>query len=228
MRTHPGMTKAFGLAATLVGVALLGGLAGSVSARDLREWGRSRPPAGSDLSSPRFAIGDFDGDQQPDLATVQVDPDGQRVTQYSIQLQLSFGKKSFIGLTAPLGGLQLSAKDVNGDRTLDLVVTRVLDAHLVAVFVNDGHGQFSLAAEGAFPELKTLGGCGINTSADLSSNQTSILQSRCPSGDEGQDATGIDSLGASESLLFRVRQIATRWNAGASRGRSPPSSRPRP
>ena len=182
-------------------------------------------PEGFGLSSAHFAIGDFDGDQKPDLASVQVDLYPQQATRYSIHLQFSVGTRSAIGLTAPFGGLLLSAKDVNGDSTLDLVVTTAVDHQLIAVLVNDGHGNFSLAEQGAFPELSDDNSCQMDAPSAPSSTQAPLLESRSPFGEEGEDATGYGSPEASESLLSQERQDVPRWHVGTSSGRSPPSAR---
>ena len=105
--------------------------------------------------SPRFAIADFDGDQKPDLATVQVERDAASGTRYSIRLQLSASEESAIGITGPQGGLELVARDVNGDDAMDLGVTTAMDSHFVAVLLNDGHGKFTLAKPGAFPSIES-------------------------------------------------------------------------
>jgi len=55
-----------------------------------------------------FAIADFDGDQKPGLATVQIERDPAGGTRYSIRLQLSAGEESAIGITGPQGGLGVS------------------------------------------------------------------------------------------------------------------------
>jgi hypothetical protein len=105
--------------------------------------------------SPRFAIADFDGDRKPDLATVQVVREAALDSFYSIRLQLSAGEESAIGIAGPQGGLELVARDVNGDDVIDLVVTTVMDSHFVAVLINDGHGKFTLAKPGAFPSIES-------------------------------------------------------------------------
>src|SRR5271157_2674682 len=114
-----------------------------------------RTSGGAAGFSPRFAIGDFDGDRKPDVATVQVVRDAALDSVYSIRLQLSAGEESAIGIAGPRGGLELVARDVNGDDAIDLVVTTAMDSHFVAVLLNDGHGKFTLAKPGAFPSIES-------------------------------------------------------------------------
>jgi hypothetical protein len=104
-----------------------------------------------------FAIADFDGDRKPDLATVEVQKgNSSSATQYSIRLQLTAGGVQVFGVIAPAGGLQIVARDVNGDDALDVLVSTAWQHKQVAVLLNDGHGKFALADVGAFPAA--LGG----------------------------------------------------------------------
>ena len=106
----------------------------------------------STVFSPNFAIADFDGDRKPDLATVEVQKGNSSSTsQYSIRLQLTAGAVQVFGVTAPAGGLQIVARDVNGDDALDVLVSTAWQHQQVAVLLNDGHGKFTLADAGAFP-----------------------------------------------------------------------------
>jgi hypothetical protein len=98
----------------------------------------------------RFAIGDFDGDSQPDLATVQSGL-SRTETRYWIRLEFSTGLRDAIGVTAPSGGLHIASRDVNGDHFLDLVVTTAWQHRPVAVLLNDGHGKFTLRDPALFP-----------------------------------------------------------------------------
>jgi hypothetical protein len=93
----------------------------------------------------RFVFADLDGDQKPDLASVEMQSQSPEATDYSIHLQFSHGSESAIGVRAPFGGLRLAARDVNGDDNLDLILTSNLDASFVEVLLNDGHGNFSVA-----------------------------------------------------------------------------------
>ncbi|HXJ13363.1 MAG TPA: hypothetical protein VNH19_13905 [Candidatus Limnocylindrales bacterium] len=103
------------------------------------------------LGSTQFAIADFDGDLQPDLAFVRVTSDGSSTSQYSIDFNFSGGHKSAIFMAGPSGGLQISPRDVNGDKFADLVFTSLLDSHFEVIFLNDGHGNFVHADPGDFP-----------------------------------------------------------------------------
>jgi hypothetical protein len=99
----------------------------------------------------RFAIADFDGDLHPDLATVQAGHSIAGASNYRIQLQLSAAGRQSIQVDAPAGGLLIEARDVNGDLSVDLVLTTIPFRQPVAVLLNDGHGRFSLSAPTAFP-----------------------------------------------------------------------------
>jgi hypothetical protein len=102
------------------------------------------------LMGSRFAIADFDGDSRPDLATVEIGQIGTSRARYWIGFQMSAGPQQLIGVTAPVGGLEIAIRDVRGDKNLDLIVTtRSLDRPVV-ILVNDGHGNFTLTDPTAF------------------------------------------------------------------------------
>jgi len=100
----------------------------------------------------RFAIADFDGDQQADLATVQAGGGSSSQSRYWIRFELTSGNRQMFGVTGPVGGLQISPRDVNGDHVLDLVVSTAWLNQTIAILLNDGHGNFTLADPGEFPE----------------------------------------------------------------------------
>lgn len=109
-------------------------------------------PSSSAGFNSTFAIADFDGDRKPDLATVEIQKGSSASrTQYSIRLQLTVGAAQIFGVTAPAGGLQIVAKDVNGDDALDVVVSTAWQHKQVAVLLNDGNGKFTMADPAAFP-----------------------------------------------------------------------------
>jgi hypothetical protein len=48
------------------------------------------------------------------------------------------------------GGLHISARDVDGDHDLDLVITSTFGREPVGVWINDGHGRFTLGNADAY------------------------------------------------------------------------------
>jgi hypothetical protein len=98
----------------------------------------------------QFAIGDFDGDRQPDFATVETAHFNPLHSRYWISFQLSEGRAQSIGVTGPAGGLVLLARDVNGDRALDLILVTAWRHEPVAVLLNDGRGNFAAADTAQF------------------------------------------------------------------------------
>jgi hypothetical protein len=124
-----------------------GFLVGISAAADVSNW---RPRSfGPSLS---FSIGDFDGDQKPDLASLQTGRTDSSHTEYWIQVRLSGAEQQTILIVAPLGGLEVVSHDVNDDHAPDLVLTTSWLRRPVAILLNDGHGHFSRVAPEAFPE----------------------------------------------------------------------------
>ena len=97
-----------------------------------------------------FAIADFDGDNRPDLATVETGLIGASHARYWIGFRMSAGARQTIGVNAPVGGLEIASRDVNGDNIIDLVVSTAWLKSPVAVLVNDGHGHFTIHDPAAF------------------------------------------------------------------------------
>jgi hypothetical protein len=101
---------------------------------------------------PPVAIADFDGDRKPDIAMVQAGELSSSVVRYWIRFQLSAAANpQDVGITASVGGLQITPRDVNGDNILDLVVTTSWLNEPVVVLLNDGHGKFTVSDPTVFP-----------------------------------------------------------------------------
>jgi hypothetical protein len=103
-----------------------------------------------ETAAAHFAIADFDGDNLPDFATVETGLIGTSRARYWIGFRMSAGTQQMIGVNAPVGGLEIVSRDVNGDNVIDLVVSAAWLKSPVAVLVNDGHGNFSIRDPAAF------------------------------------------------------------------------------
>ena len=125
---------------------LAGLMGGAVAAADVPNAHVASP--GPNLS---FSVADFDGDSKPDLASVQTGKSDLTRAAYWIQLRLSAAGRQTFQIVAPIGGLQIASRDVNGDQALDLVLTTWL-GRPVAILLNDGHGNFSRVEPTVFPE----------------------------------------------------------------------------
>ena len=170
-----------------------------------------------------FAIADFDGDNKPDFATVQ---DGQANTstkRYWIGLRLSTGPRQFLGITAPVGGLQLVLRDVNGDNALDLIVTTTWLNRPIAVLVNDGHGNFAVSDPANFPAALGSSEAVWKDLAVTAKDFAAMPASRNFSGDAGAN-TRQASLGNARRRLLRTALPGLRLLSVVSvLGRAPPA-----
>lgn len=172
--------------------------------------------------SPRFAIADFDGDRKPDIATVEVVREAAIGSFYSIRLQLSAGEESAIGIAGPQGGLELVARDVNGDDVIDLVVTTAMDSHFVAILINDGHGKFTLAKAGAFPCIESDQGIHLVAAQEPAEECAALQFTRSTFGIEAPHDAGTGLEQKSKSLLVGDcnENLPHVWRGKS--GRSPP------
>ena len=87
---------------------------------------------------PQRAIGDFDGDGQPDVA--KIDPRG--LGRNDILITLS-GSRDAVSLDASVAAL--IEGDVDHDGDLDLLATT--GSGDILIYLNDGHGQFTRRAQ---------------------------------------------------------------------------------
>lgn len=206
----------------LISLSVLFGLAGrsTAGAADIQNG-----PVTSVGPGPQFAIADFDGDLRPDLASIQAGSNSSGTTNYWIQLQLSAVGRQAIRLVAPAGGLQIEARDVNGDHVVDLVLSTAWRRQPVAVLLNNGHGSFSRVEptefSGAFTDSTTNWSC--------SSNQASQAVGIPP-----QPRSGVCSEATNRSDARRPAESVRASNSGflldsflvVYAGRAPPSEVP--
>src|ERR1700741_1239044 len=138
------------------------------------------------LGSTQFAIADFDGDLQPDLALIRVARDSSPTTQYSLDLNFSAGTKPAIYIGGPSGGLQITPRGGNGDKLADLVVTSLLDSEFVAIFLNDGKGNFKLAEPSVYPGARKRSDLRLIAPEDISGGAARAPAGPRPGGRRGR------------------------------------------
>ena len=156
-----------------------------------------------------FAIADFDGDLHPDLASVQTGRSDSYRADYWIQLQLTTGGRQSFQVIASVGGLRITARDVNGDRAVDLVLTTALRGQPVAIFLNDGHGGFSRAEPTTFPEAFSTSEKSLDSTSNEIKDATALpsRESRGNCSDSGKlssprNVTEVVAPWASVKFLF--------------------------
>lgn len=210
-------SRVISLAFTLL---CFGGSAGSARAASTgpQSWSQSSPQVTS-----QFAIADFDGDNRPDLVTVEAGQSGPLDTQYWVAVQLSKGPRQTLGITAPAGGLQITSRDVNGDDFLDVIVTTAWARRPVAVLLNDGLGDFRASSPSAFPGAFTTSEKSWACTTDEAKDATAVLLSRFPTG----NCSEVRRFSPPENATWLLLQYAPRSSAltviVSFLGRAPPS-----
>jgi hypothetical protein len=169
----------------------------------------------------QFAIGDFDGDRQPDLATVGLARFNSLHSRYWISFQLSKGRLQTISVTGPAGGLALLARDVNGDRALDLVLVTAWRHELVAVLLNDGEGNFSAADPAQFQINGVSSRTQIGIVPRLPEDRTVLSFQYSALRDPGRKTSPARE---SEPAFSRARGFALTLFPSSHSGRAPPRS----
>jgi hypothetical protein len=171
---------------------------------------------------PQFAIADFDGDNRPDLASVEFGRNGPQ--NYEINFRLTSGRSQPIDIVAPEGGLQLRAQDVNGDSFPDLVVTTFWTDRPVAVLLNDGRGNFTRSEPSVFPEAFEKTDNSITPSKGNKSDAVAALSSRYSHEFWQEDRHAVSLLRVVRLTLGESLCIVAFLFGHSSFGRAPPAN----
>ena len=96
-------------------------------------------------------IGDFNADGAPDLAVA--DRGARRPGGFSFNLHLVVSglSRQDIPFVSSHASVTVRAIDVDRDHDVDLVISAVPSGELVAIWLNDGRGQFTEGSAGQFP-----------------------------------------------------------------------------
>jgi len=199
---------------------LFPGLVGGTAAASVSV---QNPPVTSHGPGLPFAIADFDGDNRPDLATVEAGQINSLDTRYWIGFRLSGGMQQTLGLTAPNGGLQLTSRDVNGDNFLDVIVTTTWANWPVAVLLNDGHGNFIQFDPSAFPSLMQYSEINWTSASDEIKDAAAALPSRSPSGECEPAGDSASPRLETALLLPKASQNSPFFTVVSFQGRAPPA-----
>ena len=92
------------------------------------------------------AIGDLNADGHPDFAVADRVGRGADGFEYAIELSIAGGRSESVAFDSDQDALDVTLRDVDHDRDLDVVVTGTVSRSIVAVWLNDGSGQFRRAA----------------------------------------------------------------------------------
>jgi len=96
------------------------------------------------------AIGDLNADGRPDFAIADRVGRGIDGFEYAIELSIAGGRSESVEFDSDLDALNITLRDVDRDRDLDVVVTGAVSRSIVAVWLNDGAGQFHRVAPAAY------------------------------------------------------------------------------
>ena len=108
----------------------------------------------ADIGFSYLTVGDFDGDDDEDLLSIEYDNEGSIITIYKNDGTGSFEKNSKTNVTDVFDTLRTTTdSDFDGDGDLDLLITGY-DNYLTpisAFYINDGEGSFSENTEANLP-----------------------------------------------------------------------------
>lgn len=169
-----------------------------------------------------FAIADFDGDWKPDLAEVETSDLRRFGSGYSVRLHFSASADVSFLVTAPTGGIRLAARDVNGDNLPDLVVSSILDQHVVAVLLNQGHGQFSRAEPAFFLTLVADPDVFLRSSNASICDNLILASARYSFEGECADGSAIPAVSGADPVVRGNESMPQVAAIRGTRGRSPP------
>lgn len=178
-------------------------------------------PARAEAAS-HFTIADFDGDSRPDLASVHIAQTGLRNTRYWIAFQLSGRSGQTVSVMAPTGGLRIIARDVNGDNFPDVVITTFWTNKPVAIFLNDGLGNFTAVNPSELQSAFAAPETACTSAVDEIRDATALPYSRSIPGNCGQGSKSFLQTSLSGVFLPRSAPDLVSPSVSLFAGRAPP------
>jgi hypothetical protein len=169
-----------------------------------------------------LVLADFDGDHQPDFATVRYQQDGNQTSRYCIRFELSSGSVTDISIVGPVGGLRLVTRDVNGDDFEDVAIYAVWRQEVLAVLLNNGSGQFTLADASGYSLLTTESGEFYRNPSDFRFDDVILAPTRVTPDIQPQALNEAASRNVPDGPPAEARCASTPTQCGLLAGRSPP------
>lgn len=122
-------------------------------------------------------LGDFDGDHQPDLARAEILDLKSPDNRYRVNVTLSRGSvSSFEFHLAHSAGVNIEARDIDGDHDLDLVITSGVFHKPVGLWVNDGAGTFTPVDSSLYPDSVWRGPPALKSNQAPADDLNAILE----------------------------------------------------
>jgi hypothetical protein len=129
----------------------------------------------SALDSPAvsgWVLSDLNGDQNVDLATARSGRHDANGYAQEVRISLGAFRQTSFHFSSPGARIELSSRDLDGDRDSDLVILEPLSREPIGVWINDGAGLFH---EGNLADFQALLGDGRSSSSLLSPRQRLAL-----------------------------------------------------
>jgi len=171
-----------------------------------------------------WTVADLDGDGRPDVVTARPEVRGDRFRhRVEVQLSSAAGRVVTFAVDNMQPGISVSARDVDGDHDIDLVLTTAVSHQSVGVWINDGAGSFARAsvAESSAPPAAMAAGDSFSDSARHATEPLLLP----PSPPAAALASSPDARRPeqSEPLLRERERARTDASLSALRPRAPPA-----
>jgi hypothetical protein len=168
-----------------------------------------------------WAVADFDGDLQPDIASARLAHHDGRGFALEVIVNLGPGGTSF-HVRSSVADVELSARDIDGDKDRDIIVLEARTKQPVGVWLNDGAGSFEEADVARF--RKSIGDSSGPRLRALSSPFVlhAMVEQHVPASLPALDFANRDR--KLELLVFPSDSPARHISASGLRTRAPPRS----
>jgi hypothetical protein len=143
-----------------------------------------------------WVLSDLNGDQTADLATARSGHHEARGYAQEVRITLGISQDTSFRFFSPGAKIELSSRDVDGDKDRDLVILEPVSRVPIGVWINDGAGLFH---EGNLADFEALLGHGRSPAGLVAPHQRLALLAI--SEERIQLAVPVISINAADRLL---------------------------